>query len=273
MFSLELDAAIKVAHQASTKILEVYQRDFTVDFKDGREPVTLADRQADEIIISGLRQKFPGDSLLTEESGFLPSATPSNNRVWFIDPIDGTKEFVKKNGEFAIQIAMAEQGILKMAVVMRPTTGEIFAALHGEGCLLHVPGELTKKISCISQSPQSLVVAMSRSHPSELGKIIGEELGLAGVFTHGGVGLKLMEIARGKAHYYLNDSNSTKAWDIAAPELLFKEAGGVVTDLLGNPFTYDPRNPYHKNGLLASCNLELHQKLLKKIAARKKAAS
>lgn len=270
MYSLELDAAIKVANQASIKILEIYQRDFTVDFKEAQEPVTLADRLADEIIISGIRQKFPGDALLTEESGFLPSTNPPNNRVWFIDPIDGTKEFVKKNGEFAIQIAMAEQGILKMAVVMRPTTGEIFAALRGEGCLLHIPGELTRKILCHSQAPQSLIVAMSRSHPSELGKIIGEELGLAGIFHHGGVGLKLMEIARGKAHFYLNDSNSTKAWDIAGPELLFTEAGGIVTDLLGNSFIYDPRNPYHKHGLLASCNLELHKKLLKKIASRKK---
>jgi len=253
---------LDTARKASGKILEIYESDFLIDFKKGKEPVTQADRIADRILIKNLRENFPDDAFLTEENGYLEGRIKNPKRVWFIDPIDGTKEFIKKNGEFAIQIALTENGALKMGLILQPVTGRVFAASVGRGCFTLQKDKTWKRILIRKRNTPKLVVALSRSHPSSLAIAVGKELGLTGIFEHGSVGLKLMAIAEGKAHYYLNDSNSTKAWDIAGPEILFKEAGGIVTDLFGRTFSYDPHNPFHKAGLLASANKSLHRKIL-----------
>ena len=256
------DAAhvIGVALSAAEIIENIYAGDFETEFKAGEEPVTIADRQSDRHIIDRLRQRHPHDRILSEEHG-LNTPPAHNNRVWFIDPIDGTREFIRKSGEFAIQIGLAVAGCLQFGLVYQPVGKNLYVAAAGEGCWWHSPAQGWQRLQ-IGRRGSELRLAVSRSHPCRLGKNIHDRLAGTAIFSCGGVGLKLMAIARGFADYYVNSSNQTKAWDIAAPEILFYEAGGVVSDLTGGSFSYDPTDYRHQHGLLATCDPELHRQVL-----------
>ncbi len=262
----DLAFLIDLAEATAEPILDVYRRDFSVDFKSGKEPVTEADRRANDLIVQRVHEVYPDDALLTEEGGFEAGRDGRLERVWFVDPIDGTKEFIRKNGEFAVQIGLVVNRRLELGALYRPTNGDLYVGARGKGCFVRRQSDSGagswQRLTCPTRNPNVLIVAMSRSHPSSLAQQAGRSIGLSGEFRHGSVGLKLMAMAEGKAHYYLNDSNSTKAWDIAAPELLFVEAGGSVSDLRGQPFLYDPQQPFHHHGLLASVDADTHAKIL-----------
>jgi 3'(2'), 5'-bisphosphate nucleotidase len=252
---------IGVALSAAEKINEIYRQEFSVEYKAGEEPVTVADRQADLIITRQLRQRFPKDQIFSEENG-LDRPENANTRVWYIDPIDGTREFIARNGEFAVQIGLADGENLEFGLVYQPVGENLYVAAVGEGCWWHSPKNGWQRLQIPPKVEEQTILVISRSHPSRLGTRIHQALSGTGVISHGGVGLKLMAIAKGAGHYYINCSNSTKAWDIAGPELLFREAGGVVTQLDGSRFSYMPAAYRHEKGLVASCNSELQQKVL-----------
>ncbi|MFZ2958305.1 MAG: 3'(2'),5'-bisphosphate nucleotidase CysQ [Candidatus Ozemobacteraceae bacterium] len=259
----DLAFLIEVGEAAGAEILPIYRDGFSVEYKDGREPVTRADKQANRVISRLLAERFPGDAQVTEEEGLLHPTAPPTGRVWFVDPIDGTKEFIKKNGEFAVQIGAARNGKLELGLIYQVATGDLWLGACGEGCRHRSENGRWSDVFINAPAPEhGVTVAMSRSSPSSLAHRVADALGMSGTFIHGGVGLKLMGIAEGRGHFYLNDSNSTKAWDIASPELLFKEAGGIVTDLRGEPFAYDIISPYHHHGLLASSDAKLHHRIL-----------
>lgn len=252
---------VKTALGAAKIILKVYNENFVTEYKPGDEPVTQADKLSDAYIIESLKSAFPNDRILTEEHGLYTPQKDVSNRLWIIDPVDGTQEFVNKTGDFATQIALAVNGKLELGAVYQPTTSTLYIASKDEGCWkfseagwqkLHVP-------QC---DYDNLTLMISRNHKCPTGESIHKALGGKNIKAHGGVGLKLMMIAEQKAHYYINNSNKTKAWDSAAPEILFKEAGGVITDLQGNPFSYDPADYKHKHGLVASCSEDLHKKVV-----------
>lgn len=251
---------IGVAFSAAEIIEKIYAGDFTTEYKVGEEPVTVADRESDRYIVDMLRSRHPHDRILSEEHGLSCPPVP-NNRAWFIDPIDGTLEFIKKTGEFAIQIGLAVEGKLEFGLVYQPIGKNLYIAASGEGCWWHAPDQGWQRL-VIGQRSSELKLAISRSHPCLLGQKIHTKLGGTGLIARGGVGLKLMAIARNQAQYYINSSNKTKAWDIAGPEILFVEAGGVVSDLTGTGFIYDPDNYGHHHGLLACCDTCLHQKVV-----------
>jgi 3'(2'), 5'-bisphosphate nucleotidase len=252
---------IGIALSAAEKIMEIYKRDFSVEFKDGDEPVTIADKEADLIITTNLRRRFPHDRIFSEENG-LDVPDNANERTWYIDPIDGTREFIKKNGEFAIQIGLADGENLEFGLVYQPVGQNLYIASPGEGCWWLAPGQEWRRLQVPESMTDEVVLVISRSKPSRVGQKIHDAIGGTGVISHGGVGLKLMAIARGSGHYYINCSNATKAWDMAGPEMLFIEAGGVVTQFDGSRFSYDPANYRHEKGLLAAGTPELHAKIL-----------
>jgi len=259
----DLASLIRIGEAASDVILEIYRQDFTVEFKKGREPVTRADKAANQLITRRLREQFADDHFLTEEEGHEAPAGTRGERVWFVDPIDGTKEFIKKNGEFAIQIGLTCRGSLELGLLLQPVGGRLWVGARGQGCWQRDEGGHWHQVTVPARLPGDVVAAMSRSHPSSLARKVQDRLQLPHrEYLHGSVGLKLMAIAAGHAHFYLNDSNSTKAWDIAGPEIAFTEAGGVVSDLRGRPFAYDPRDPFHRHGMLATCDRELHERIL-----------
>lgn len=253
---------VEVALSVSETILEIYEKDFAVEMKPGNEPVTIADQTADKIITSNLKKRFPKDRILSEEAG-LYTPKDCNNRIWIIDPIDGTKEFIKKNGEFAIQIGLAVDGKLEFGLIYQPVGQNLYIGALGEGCHWHSEDNGWQQLTVSKKPSNSLILALSRSNPSGIAEKVHTAFNGTEVIVHGGVGLKLMAMARGEAHYYLNCSNYTKAWDIASPELLFVEAGGVVSDIQGNPFSYDPSDYTHKHGLLATIENDLHNDFVK----------
>ncbi|HNV69038.1 MAG TPA: inositol monophosphatase family protein, partial [Candidatus Ozemobacteraceae bacterium] len=192
----DLAFLIALTEATTDPILEVYRQDFAVDLKSGQEPVTEADRRANDLIVRLVHERYPDDALLTEEAGFDAGHDGHAHRVWFVDPIDGTKEFIRKNGEFAVQIALVCDRRLELGAIFRPTTGDLYVAARGKGC--HVRrrenGNDTswQRLKCVPSHAGSLIVAMSRSHPSSLAQRAGERVGLTGEFRHGSVGLKLM---------------------------------------------------------------------------------
>ena len=252
--------AIGVAFSAAAIIEKIYAGEFTTEYKDGEEPVTIADRMSDAHIIEALRSRHPHDRILSEEHGLNTPVEP-NNRVWFIDPIDGTSEFIKRSGEFAIQIGLAVEARLQFGLIYQPVGQNLYVAASGAGCWWHNPATGWQRLR-VGPRHAELCLAVSRSHPCPVGKMVHDKLHGRAVFNCGGVGLKLMAIARGFADYYINNSNKTKAWDIAAPEILFLEAGGQVSDLGGGAFSYDPLAYLHRRGLLAACDRELQQQVV-----------
>ncbi|MDD3000609.1 MAG: 3'(2'),5'-bisphosphate nucleotidase CysQ, partial [Candidatus Riflebacteria bacterium] len=186
-----------------------------------------------------------------------------SNRLWIVDPIDGTKEFINRTGEFSIQVALAINGILSLGAVYQPTSSILYLAAKNEGCWQYSYETNWKRLYVSESYTPNLTLAVSRNHPCPLGQKIHKSLNGTNQISRGGVGLKLMAIAKHEANYYINNSNKTKAWDSAAPEILFEEAGGIITDLKGNSFSYDPKDYRHKKGLVASCSKELHEKVLK----------
>lgn len=257
----DADFVIGVALSAAKKINEIYSRDFEVELKAGDEPVTLADKEADLIITRSLRRQFPQDRIFSEENGLDLPENP-NNRTWYIDPIDGTREFIKKNGEFAIQIGLAVGENIEFGLVYQPVGENLYIASPGEGCWWLSPGNEWKRLQIKENPGNEVILVISRSQPSKIGQRIHDAIGGTGIISHGGVGLKLMAIARNSGHYYINSSNLTKAWDLAGPEILFTEAGGVVSQFDGSDFSYDPANYLHEKGLLATSDSDLHQRIL-----------
>lgn len=247
--------------QASEIILEVYKQDFTVDYKAGDEPVTIADKKCDDFIVKTLKAKFPKDEILTEENG-LHSPANHSGRLWIIDPIDGTREFINKTGEFSIQVGLAHKGELSLGVIYQPTAKALYIAAVGQGCWRHT-NKGWEKLQVETGPSENLTIAVSRSFPCPTGQFVHKSVSGKAQIHRGGVGLKLMAIANKEAHYYINNSNKTKSWDSAAPEILFKEAGGTITDLKGRAFVYNSHDFKHKNGLLATYSADLHKEVLK----------
>ena len=251
---------METALGAANIINEIYATNFETEYKPGDEPVTIADKMSDTHIVEALKNMYPQDRILSEEHGLY---TPENynNRTWFIDPIDGTAEFIRKNGEFAIQIGLAEDEILQFGLVYQPVGKNMYIAAKGEGCWWYSENGW-QRLHVRNTDFNDLYLAVSRSHPCGIGQIVHTTLKGKGTVVHGGVGLKLMAIAKKQADYYINNSNKTKAWDVAAPQILFTEAGGFMNDLTGAPFCYDPTNYRHEHGVMAVTSEELLEKVL-----------
>lgn len=252
---------IQTALNAATIIEKIYATNFETEYKPGDEPVTLADKKSDEYIVSSLKKEYPNDRILSEEEGLYTPSSP-NNKTWFIDPIDGTKEFIAKNGEFATQIGLAIDEKLDFGLVYQPIGKNLYIAAKGEGCWWLSNDKGWVKLEVKEPNFDNLRIAVSRSHPCGIGQKVHTLLKGKGIVCHGGVGLKLMAIAKNQADYYINNSNKTKAWDVAAPEILFKEAGGLMSDITGEDFCYNPLNYKHEHGVMAIASKSLYKKVL-----------
>ncbi len=230
-------AAGVIAQRAAAAILEVYGRDFAVTHKDDRSPLTAADLAAHNIIVAALCELDPDLPVLSEESANIPWSERSRwSRYWLVDPLDGTREFVKRNGEFTVNIALIENREPIIGIVQTPVTGELATAWRGGGAWLATRGEPAKRITTRKRAAP-FIVAGSRSHGSE--REI-EMLARLGAFEKQSMGssLKFLHIAAGKADLYLR-LGLTSEWDTAAGQCVLEQAGGAVLDLHGQPFRYN----------------------------------
>lgn len=254
MFEHEESVAIAVAREAGQILLEIYATDFSVDFKGSgqSDPVTEADRRANALIVSRLSAAFPADGIIAEESENTPAAL-QHRRIWYVDPLDGTKEFVNKNGEYSVMIGLAVDGRAQLGVVLQPSEDLLYAGVVGQGAWLEQRGVRRALAVSALAAPSALSLIVSRSHRPQATEALMQRLGIQRETTCGSVGLKVGHIAQQHADLYVHMSDKSSAWDTCAPEALLTAAGGRFTDLAGDPIAYGVPDLRTRRGILA-CN-------------------
>jgi len=235
-----IDSVIDIARRAGEAILEVYERDFAVEHKDDNSPLTAADMAAHRIIVERLRALTPDIPVLSEESADIAWETRCTwDRYWLVDPLDGTREFVKRNGEFTVNIALIEGDRSVLGVVQTPVTGDLYYGRAGEGAYRQETPDSEPQRIRVRRAADPLVVAGSRSHASERQQGLLAKLGTHELVPRGS-SLKFCLIARGDADLYLR-AGPTSEWDTAAAHCVLQAAGGDVTLLDGEPLRYNTK--------------------------------
>lgn len=231
------EACIELSLAAGAAIMEVYAQDFAVESKDDDSPLTQADLASHRIIVAGLRALSPDIPVLSEEDAGIPWAERRQwQRHWLVDPLDGTREFVKKNGEFTVNIALVEDGRPVLGVVYAPVFDYLLHAEAGVGAFLRQGGE---DIALQTRRPATspLRVAASRSHLDARTAAALERMGETE--RHGlGSSLKFCRIAEGRIDVYPR-FGPTSEWDTAAAQCVLEAAGGAVLRLDGTPLDYN----------------------------------
>jgi 3'(2'), 5'-bisphosphate nucleotidase len=252
MFERETQEAARIAREAGKIILEVYATDFDVEYKGKNDPVTIADQRANDYIVGELRRIFPGDGVVAEESGDKSDAL-SNGRCWYVDPLDGTKEFIAKNGEFAVMIGLTVGGEAKAGVVYQPVKDKLWRGAVGEGAFLEEGGEVRELTVSEEADPSALRLVVSRSHRAKSTDQLVQKLGITNEAQSGSVGLKIGLLAERVADLYVIIANKSSKWDACGPEAVLRAAGGRFADLNGDPFVYEGPEMKNLRGILA-CN-------------------
>jgi 3'(2'), 5'-bisphosphate nucleotidase len=258
MLEKELETAVALAREAGRVILEFYALEIIAEQKLGAdnhsEPVTIADKTASRMIVEGLMKSFPADGILSEEETDVIEIRAARNRVWMIDPIDGTWGFIKKDGDFGVQIGLTKGGEAILGVVYLPVHNLLYYAARGEGAFLIEGNDDSPKRLRVSGKADftEMFLASSRNHRSPKMHRIIEDFGFRQEIQRGSVGLKVGLIARQICDIYIHLSPRTKFWDTCAPQVILEEAGGQMTDLFGAPLRYDLPDVQNHNGILAS---------------------
>ncbi len=243
-----LDNVNQLAQMAGKRIMEVYATDFEVEQKADKSPLTQADMAAHETIVAGLKEISADVPVLSEESKKIPySERASWQRYWLVDPLDGTREFVKRNGEFTVNIALIDNHKPVLGVVYVPVTGVTYFAAEGSGAFKSLAGESPTAIMVRACPENSLIVAGSRSHGGEyLQKFVDGFDGEVELVSIGS-SLKICLVAQGKADIYPR-FGPTSEWDTAAAQCVAEEAGGYLTNMHLQPLRYNTKdsllNPY-----------------------------
>ncbi len=235
-----LQPVIELAHQAGRAILEVYEGDFAVEEKDDESPLTRADLASHRIIAAGLCELTPELPLISEEGGLAPFAERSSwGRYWLIDPLDGTREFVNRNDEFTVNIALIDEHRPVLGVVYVPVLGLTYAAAAGSGAHRSDTDGQLRPIKVAAASAEVPRIVGSRSHR---GSSLDAFLGAVGEheLLPMGSSLKFCRVAEGAADLYPR-LGPTSEWDTAAAQAVVEQAGGAVLRLDGEPLLYNTK--------------------------------
>ncbi len=251
-FAKELSTALEAARRAGEVILGHYASFEKIE----NAPIdisTIADREAQEIILQLLHSAFPKDALCAEETTpTLADTARVGPRLWIVDPIDGSRGFAKKNGEFSVMIAFVEGGIVQVGVVSEPAKGRLTYAERGRGCWAIDEGGSARACR-VSSIVEPAACSLIQSH-SKGGKPSRPVLAIepARVIETYSAGVKLARVARGEADVYVNTYAEFHDWDIAAGHILVEEAGGQATGLGGETLRYGEPGAWQRSGLLAA---------------------
>jgi 3'(2'), 5'-bisphosphate nucleotidase len=253
-YRTEVETAARLAREAGAAAMAFYGTDEKT-IKEGGSPVTAADLAANRVIVAGLRTAFPGDAVLSEESKDDPARLEAE-RVWIVDPLDGTKEFLAQNGEFSVMIALVAGGEPVVGIVYRPDGDTLYRAEAGQGAWRERGGEAPARLGAAAadaaaRPEDGLRMVGSRSHGDPLIDRIGRELGVTEKIPHGSVGLKCALLADGGADVYVHPVPYLSEWDTCAPEVVLREAGGWVSDCRGERLRYNKAGPKQPEGILA----------------------
>lgn len=240
-----LEVVKKVSVEAGAAIMDVYNNceDMQVEYKEGDMPLTAADKAANRIIVACLRKEFPEYAILSEEE--KDNLERLNNDYCFIvDPLDGTKEFIKRNGQFTVNIALAYQHKSILGVIYVPVTKELFYAAQGMGAFLEAEGKVTKL--SVSNRTEDIRVVMSNSHGCEQMDQLLEKYQLKN-FVSMGSSLKGCVIAKGEAEAYYR-YNPTMEWDTAAMQCIVEEAGAIFRQMDETEMRYNREDSLNAKG-------------------------
>lgn len=234
-----LDALIDLVLEAGDAVMAVYAGDHGVETKADASPVTRADTEAEAVILAGLARLAPEIPVIAEEAQAAGAGSHIGERFFLVDPLDGTKEFISRNGEFTVNIALVENGEPILGVVLAPALGKLYAGARGLGAreiTLAAQGRTSRAIAVRAAPAGGLAAVGSRSHGGAETAAWLERFEIAR-FVAAGSSLKLCLVAAGEADLYPR-LGRTMEWDIAAGDAVLRAAGGRVTRLDGSPFVY-----------------------------------
>jgi 3'(2'), 5'-bisphosphate nucleotidase len=261
----EIEFASRLAREAATIVNTFYVGSSEVRYKSENEPVTEADRSANQHIVSRIQAVYPNDGLLSEESKDNLNRL-ERERVWIIDPLDGTKEFIARNGEFSIMIGLAIRGKAVMGIIMQPDPGLLYVGAVNHGAFLHEEGETISLGVSDKREINRMIMVSSRSHRQQIVDKVRKDLHITSERVSGSVGLKVGLISRQLADLYIHPSPGCKEWDICAPAALLEAAGGTITDCWGEPIVFNKRDVRAHNGLMAS-NSQVHDTIVDTVSS------
>lgn len=241
-----LDHVIAVAKQAGAAIMRVYATDFDVEHKSDNSPLTQADLAAHHVIVQALKALTPDIPVLSEESEQIPAEVRNSWPLyWLIDPLDGTREFIKRNGEFTVNIALISNHVSVLGVVYAPVTELLYYAVAGQGAFKQSKHHPPHRIKTKPLNIEHVIVAGSRSHSDhKLQQFLTNlhiQTGTTPELIHMGSSLKICLVAEGGAHVYPR-IGPTFEWDTAAAHCVLREAGGDILDLTGTSLRYNTKD-------------------------------
>ena len=254
MYLKELEIAKKAAVLAGKAIMQVYESgDFGIEAKADDSPLTLADKAANRIIVDMLRAEFPDYAILSEEEKDDLSRL-DNDLCFVVDPLDGTKEFIKRNGQFTVNIALSYRHRTVMGVIYVPVTGEMYFAAQGHGSFVEVKGHVTAiRVSAEQKEKSELNMVMSNSHGAAEMDVLIEKYGITN-YIKVGSSLKGCMIASGKADAYYR-YGPTMEWDTAAMQCIVEEAGGLLRQMDDTEMLYNRKDSLNAKGFYILNNI------------------
>ncbi|PLX21826.1 3'(2'),5'-bisphosphate nucleotidase CysQ [Candidatus Parcubacteria bacterium] len=256
-----LEKVKEVVRRSGKEIMKNYGDDNEVTTKKDKTPVTEIDLLSEKIIIDGLSEL--GYGFLSEER--LGSKDRlDDERIWVIDPIDGTKDFINQTGEFSVMVGLVENNESILGVVYQPAFDKLYFATKGGGAYLEEAGKIKKMNVSRTDDCGDIKMLASRYHMMDLEQNLSREMDITDFLSHGSAGLKIALIAEQKADLYINSSDRTAEWDICAADIIIREAGGMITDMNGSRIMYNKENYLNLKGYVVSNGL-VHDKVLAKI--------
>ncbi len=251
----DLDVAVHAAIAGGVAACEFYGGALEISDKGENDPVTAADHASNRAILAILAAERPEDLILSEESP--PPANRGGGRLWVVDPLDGTKEFIAANGEFSVMIGLAADGDAVLGAVYQPAIHRVFAGVVNESAwsLADSPeGWVATRLEIDADAPvrKPIRFVRSRSHPDERLTRLAASLGDIEEVISGSVGIKCALVARDAADLYVHPVPYLKEWDTCAPEAILRGAGGRVTDCQGGPLRYGDSDPQQRGGIFAA---------------------
>ena len=241
--SPRLQTLVRIVRAAGEVVMRHYEAGCDARVKADRSPVTDADEEAEKLILAELNAAFPGVPVVAEEQAAAGHVSKVGSRFFLVDPVDGTKEFVKRGGEFTVNIGEIVDGQPVSGVVLAPAIGRLFVGAVGEGAF-ELAGNAIRDIACRKPDADGLVAVSSRSHPDAKTDELLKSLPIKG-HTNAGSSLKFCLVAAGEADIYPR-AGTTMEWDTAAGHAVLRAAGGTVTNWDGSPFLYG--KPDFRNG-------------------------
>ena len=254
------EAVIALARKAAAEILAVYDSEFAVQHKDDRSPLTAADLASHRCIVAGLQALTPQIPVLSEESKDIDIAARREwTTFWLVDPLDGTREFIKRNGEFTVNIALVVDGVATWGVIQQPVTGALWHGGAGLGAFIREGDAGDVAIRTRTPAAAPLRIAASRSHRDERTQAVLDALPGSEVVGCGS-SLKFCRIADGGIDLYPR-FGPTSEWDTAAGQAILEGAGGAVLAPDGRPFRYNQRATLLNGDFLALGDIALRDRL------------